>query len=194
MDNPRLSTSKAKRSQFITGAKLYEIMNDSDSDGCELEETDYLSVEQDITLPDPQPEQEITSPETQPEGGQKRKHQAARLTDEDLGWKQDIYTTNKPTFSGQPGLNPNLEITEDSSPIDVFSLFFDNRIIAEIQSETNRYAKQQINIRKQEDTLKPKSVYAQWKEVSLHETKLFLAIVIHMCLVKKPSLRDYWTM
>jgi hypothetical protein len=37
-------------------------------------------------------------------------------------------------------------------------------------------------------------VYAQWKEVSLYETKLFFAIVIHMCLVKKPSLRDYWTM
>jgi hypothetical protein len=36
-------------------------------------------------------------------------------------------------------------------------------------------------------------VYAQWKEVSTHETKLFLAIVIHMCLVKKPSLRDNWT-
>jgi hypothetical protein len=36
-------------------------------------------------------------------------------------------------------------------------------------------------------------VCAQWKEVSKHETKIFLAIVIHMCLVKKPSLRDYWT-
>jgi hypothetical protein len=83
---------------------------------------------------------------------------------------------------------------EDSSPMDVFNLFFDNGIIAEIQSETNRFAKQQINIRKQEGPLKPKSVYAQWREVSTHETKIFLAIVIHMCLVKKPSLRDYWTM
>jgi hypothetical protein len=36
-------------------------------------------------------------------------------------------------------------------------------------------------------------VYAQWKEVSLHETKIFLAIVIHMCLVKKLSLHNCWT-
>jgi hypothetical protein len=64
---------------------------------------------------------------------------------------------------------------EDSSPTDVFNLFFDNGIIAEIQSETNRYVKQQINIRKQEGPLKPKSVYAQWKEVSIHEIKIFLA-------------------
>jgi hypothetical protein len=46
-------------------------VNDSDSDGYELEgldeleETDYLSAEQEITLPEP----EITPPETQPERG-----------------------------------------------------------------------------------------------------------------------------
>jgi hypothetical protein len=43
---------------------------------------------------------------------------------------------------------------EDSSPIDVFNLFFNNGITEEIQSETKRYAKQQINIRKQESPLK----------------------------------------
>jgi hypothetical protein len=93
----------------------------------ELKETDYLSAEQEITLP-----------ESQPERGQKIKCQATRLTtDKYLGWKQNIYTANKPTFSGQTGLNPNLEIKEDSSPIDVFNLFFDNGIIAEFQSETD---------------------------------------------------------
>jgi hypothetical protein len=105
-------------------------VNNSDLDGYELEETNCLSAEQKITLPEPQPEQEITPPEPQPERGQKRKHQATRLTtDKDLGWKQNIYTANKPTFSGQPGLNPNLEITEDISPIDVFNLFFNSGIL-----------------------------------------------------------------
>jgi hypothetical protein len=178
MDNPRPSTSKAKRSRSkpTTSTEFWEILNDSDSDGYELEgldeleETDCLSAEQEITLPEPQPER-----------GQKRKRQATQLTtDKDLGSKQYIYTTNKPTFSGQPGLNPNLEIMEDSSPIDVFNLFFDNGITAEIQSENNRYAKQQINIRIQEGPLKPKFMYAQWKEVSTHEIKIFLATAIHM--------------
>jgi hypothetical protein len=103
MDNPRPSTSKAKRSRStpITGAKLCEIVNNSDSDGYELEgldeliETDYLSAEQEITIPEPQPEQEITPPEPQPERGQKRKCRAPRLTtDKDLGWKYNICTTN----------------------------------------------------------------------------------------------------
>jgi hypothetical protein len=70
MNNPRPSTSKAERSrsQPLTGAELCEIVNDSDSDGYELEglneleETDYLSAEQEITLPEAQPEQEITPP------------------------------------------------------------------------------------------------------------------------------------
>jgi hypothetical protein len=160
---------KGSRSKPITGAEPCEIVNNSDSDGYELEETDYLSAEQESTLPELQPQQEITPPEPQPERGQERKCQATQLTTyKDLGWKQNIYTANKATFSGQVGLNPNLEITEDSSPIYVFNLFFDNGIIAEIQSETNRYAKEQINIKKQEGPLKPKSMYAQWKEESKH--------------------------
>jgi hypothetical protein len=38
--------------------------------------------------------------------------------DGDLGWMQDIDLINKPIFSGQPGLNPNLEIMEENSDID----------------------------------------------------------------------------
>jgi hypothetical protein len=64
MDNPRPCTSKAKKSESkpTTNVKLCETVNNSDSDGYEvegldeLEETDYLSAEQEITLPEPQPE------------------------------------------------------------------------------------------------------------------------------------------
>jgi hypothetical protein len=61
MDNPGPSTSRAKRSRskLITGAKFCETVNDLDGyelEGLdELEETDYLSAEQEITLPEPQP-------------------------------------------------------------------------------------------------------------------------------------------
>jgi hypothetical protein len=35
------------------------------------------------------------------------------------------YLINKPTFSGQPGPNPNLEIMEESSPtVLIFSMYF----------------------------------------------------------------------
>jgi hypothetical protein len=59
--------------------------------------------------------------------------------DRGLGWKQDIYPINKPTLSGQSGLNPDLEITEVVSLIDFFTLFFNNGMCGEIQSETSRY-------------------------------------------------------
>jgi hypothetical protein len=36
-----------------------------------------------------------------------------------------------------------------------------------MQKETNRYAMQQINKKKQEGLLTPKSVFAQWNEIPL---------------------------
>jgi len=41
--------------------------------------------------------------------------------------------------------------------------------------------------------LKPKSVFAQWNTVSIQEiSKLFL-IIIHMSMLCKSSLQDYWS-
>jgi hypothetical protein len=71
-------------------------------------------------------------------------------------------------------------------------LFFDNEILVVIEKETNRYAEQQINKKKEEGPLKPKTVHGQWKEASVQEIKLFFAIVINMCLLRKPYIRDYW--
>jgi hypothetical protein len=42
-----------------------------------------------------------------------------------------------------------------------------------IQKETNQYATQQINKKKQDGSLKPKSVFAQWNTASLQEIKKF---------------------
>jgi hypothetical protein len=88
---------------------------------------------------------------------QRRKHQAH--TGRDLGWKQNIYPIKKCTFSGQPRLNQNLTIMEENSPVDFFGMFFGNEMFGDIQSETKRYAKQQINVR-EHGPLRPKSVYA----------------------------------
>jgi hypothetical protein len=181
--------------KFVTNAGVLEIINNPDLDACEVEDPNECEeTDQEITLPEEADyssvEQEIIL-EPLLQRGQKRKHQAH--TDRDLGWKQNIYPIKKRTFSGQPGLNPNLTIMKENSPDDFFNLFFDNEMFGDIQSETNRYAEQQINVRKHQDPLKPKSVYAQWTEISIYEIKIFFAVVIHMCLVKKLLLRDYWT-
>jgi len=43
----------------------------------------------------------------------------------------------KPTFFGVPGVNKNLHITQDSSPRDIFEIFFSPELFQLIQKETN---------------------------------------------------------
>jgi len=59
-------------------------------------------------------------------------------TDSELGWKEQI---QKPTFSGVPGINKNFQVTQDSSPWDIFEILFSPEMFKLIQMETNRYAK-----------------------------------------------------
>jgi hypothetical protein len=62
-----------------------------------------------------------------------------------------------------------------------------------IQKETNWYANQQINKKKQEGPLKPKSVFAQWNAVSIQDIDKLFSIIIHMSMLCKSSLQDYWS-
>lgn len=40
---------------------------------------------------------------------------------------------------------------------------------------------------------KRKSVFIKWKPVTLQELKMFCAVIIHMPVLHKPSVCDYWT-
>lgn len=181
---PRTNKSTS-RLQPLTEQEITELVNDSDSDGYELEELDELDQNEEILHPEPP-----VPLQNEPARGRKRRKPP---TDSELGWTLNIDATNKPAFSGHPGPNLNLDISADSTPLDIFSLFFTPEILSTIQTETNRYASQQIKKKQQEGSLKKKSIYALWKDVSLQEIKIFFAIVIHMSLVKKPQLRDYWS-
>jgi len=61
-----------------------------------------------------------------------------------------------------------------------------------IQKETKRHAMQKMNKKKQEGPLKPKSVLAQWNTVSLQEIRKFFSLIVHVSVLCKSSLRDYW--
>jgi hypothetical protein len=66
-------------------------------------------------------------------------------TDSELRWKEQTRTVQKPAFSRVPGINTNVHITQDGSPWDIFEIFFSPEMFILIQTETNRYAMQQIN-------------------------------------------------
>jgi len=60
-------------------------------------------------------------------------------------------------------------------------------MIKHIKTEINRYADKLRRTNK----LKPHSIWQTWTGVRLHEMYLFLAVIIHMYLIKKPKLKDY---
>jgi len=85
-------------------------------------------------------------------------------------------------------------MTQDTCPWDISEIFFSPEMLQLIMKETNRYATQQINKKKQEDPLTPKSVSAQFNTVSLQEIKKFFAIIICMSMLQKSFLQDYWSL
>ena len=48
--------------------------------------------------------------------------------------------------------------------------------------------------KKQVGPLKPTSLFAWWNSVPLQETKKFFLIIIHMSMLRKSSLQDYWSL
>jgi hypothetical protein len=135
-------------------------LNDSDSDvgSCsELSDSNICEVNSPISSSSE--EEEVVQPE--PDRCRKRTRRAIpKLTNTnfEFGWKEQIQTVQKPAFSGVPGINKNYCITQDCSPWDIFEIFFGPEMFKLIQKETNRYAKQRINKKMQEGSLKPKSV------------------------------------
>jgi hypothetical protein len=55
--------------------------------------------------------------------------------------------------------------------------------------ETNRYAAQFLAAR---ETLSQRSRVRQWREVTVTEMKVFLAILLEMGITKRPTIFSYW--
>ncbi|XP_005095435.1 uncharacterized protein LOC101860882 [Aplysia californica] len=91
-----------------------------------------------------------------------------------------------PAPAPQPGVHvPDNVVT----PLDFFRLFFTADILRVIKTETNRCAASELGRRQ----LPPESLYKNWSTVTLKELWGFFTIWVHMSLVKKPCLKDYWS-
>lgn len=130
------------------------------------------------------------------QGSRQRDHAPKRAvqTDAQLGWTEnDIEQLDLPLFTGHPGISQISGINHNSSPFEVFRYSFNDEIVDVIKTETNRYARVQIQKLKNSDTLKPNSIWNSWKAVQRKKLYVFFAIIIHMSLVQKPKIQDYWT-
>ena len=68
--------------------------------------------------------------------------------------------------------------------MDSFTAIFDQKFFTNIKIETNRYARQQIS----------EAAYSStWKTVTISTLYKFFAVILHMCMVTKPSIADYFS-
>ena len=101
-----------------------------------------------------------------------------------------------PPFTGTPGLRGplNLPPWAECKPVHFYRLFITKGILKYMQTETNWYAQQVIRIKQQAGViLSPRSKFRTWKNVSVDKITRFLAILMHMGIVKKPRIVDYWS-
>ena len=144
MENPGLSSSAENTSQkmFIITDKISEIVNDWDSDGgsCnELSDSNTCKVNSPFSSSScGSKEEEVV--QSEPDRVRKRTHRALPKranTHFELGWKEQIQMVQKSAFSREPGVNKKFHITQDSSPWDIFEIFFSPKMCKLIQKETN---------------------------------------------------------
>jgi len=119
-----------------------EIVNDSDSDGdsfSELSDSDTYKVNSPFGSSE---EEEVVQPESD-RGTKSIRRAIPKRTNTyfDLGWKEQIQLVQKPAFLCVPGMNINFQITQDSSPWDVFEIFFSPEMFRFIQKETKPICK-----------------------------------------------------
>jgi hypothetical protein len=120
----------------------------------------------------------------------KRKRNSRNGTsDSALGWS---FLDQQPSFLSKVD-QLQQRLTTPHHLIFFFSIFFPEFMMEHIKTETNRYVKSIAGERRRTNKLKPHSIWQTWTGVMMHEMYLFFAVIIHMCLVKKPKFRDYWS-
>ena len=87
-----------------------------------------------------------------------------------------------PDGTAQHGVNTT-KLPAGCSEIDAFSLIFDRTFYTTVKSETNRYARSNMSDTQAES----------WKTEILSCMFRFFAIILHMCIVKKPTIADYFS-
>lgn len=111
------------------------------------------------------------------EGGTQDEMQATEQLN--IQWTDNIFVPQKHAFNDdQCGINPDLNLNENSKEIDYFSSLFTDDIADLIIQETNRYGLQHEN---------------GWKELDKSEFYTFLTLNLLMPRNKKLAVHEYWS-
>lgn len=95
------------------------------------------------------------------------------------------------TFDYQELPGPKHCPPSDSKPVAYFNLFFTASILELISRETNRFAQQYMTAN--EMNLSMHNKFRSWKATTANEIRAFIIVMLNMGLVKKPTIKSYWT-
>lgn len=95
--------------------------------------------------------------------------------------------TTIPIFNLNKGINIPESFNSDTSPIDYFSLFFNEGIRQYICEETNHFANKRIS-----EPLSPFSRWKHWTPITDIELKAFLGTVLNMGIIPLPNIESYF--
>ena len=88
--------------------------------------------------------------------------------------------------------NVGVQITGINIPDDIleyFELFFTPSLVENIVAETNRYAKEKL----QNQTLRARSIWRTWREVTVSEFKAYLGIILRMAMQDRGDIKDFFS-
>ena len=98
----------------------------------------------------------------------------------DMNWSEQGATPQQFDFQGTSGVKAT--VTDWSDPYSIFCIFFTTSLIEMIVQETNRYADEMLPHTK-----------TVWAPVSADDIMCFLASLLMMGNVRKPTLKSYWS-
>ncbi|XP_065672200.1 piggyBac transposable element-derived protein 4-like [Hydra vulgaris] len=107
-----------------------------------------------------------------------------------IGWTKLVQDT--PAFEALPftvanvGPQHSINLTRE---LDFFKLFFTDELLADIVTETNRYAKSKI----ENNNLESHSIWHKWKNVTLEEIHAYFGTILNMALNEKSSIKHYFS-
>ena len=106
-----------------------------------------------------------------------------------LQWTVNGQVRSRFSFTGNPGIQVALNDVTD--PLEFFELFFDNEIVDQIATETNRYARQFLEERLV--NLMARSRSKEWIDTDSNEIRVFLALLLMQGVNHKPDMQCYFS-
>ena len=98
----------------------------------------------------------------------------------------EIPAPQVPPFTASPGMRVPLAAT--ATPLQYLELFFTVHLWQYLVDRTNAYA----TVRLGRMPPRRRSLFRNWKAVTMAEMKAFVGVILNMGLVQLPRMKDYW--